>query len=104
MAERPGPMHRFVPTLTEVVPHTDTSQPENVSVPSISREEFEILVEQMLRRAEKALGQHLPESLSILLHEQALAITEMMRKEIQLTVRKVILETLAERVQASRER
>lgn len=104
MAEKSGPAHRFVPTLTEVVPQGDFSQPESATVPSLSREEFERLVDQMLRRAEKALGEHLPESLSILLHEQALAITEMLRREIQVTVRKVVLETLAERVQVQRDR
>ena len=88
------PAHRFVPTLTEVVlPH-----PVATPTPSqpITRELLEDLTDAALLRAETLLNHKLPEALAVVLHEQALALSEQLRQEIRMVVRQSVAETLAE--------
>ena len=95
---RPPPRaaHRFVPTLTEVVlPHPAMAAP---AADPITPEQLETITDAALRRAEASLTQKLPEVLAALLHEQALALSERMRREISATVRQAVTETLAERL------
>ena len=93
---RPSPpaAHRFVPTLTEVVlPYPEMAAPPATS---ITPELLEEITDMALRRAEASLTQKLPEVLAALLHEQALAISERLRRETSATVRQAVTEALAE--------
>lgn len=98
-----GVAHRFVPTLTEVV-HPGQSMalpaasPAPV-VPVMSQELLEEIVDEAIRRAENQLTQKLPELLTIILHEQALAVSERLRREIKTAVRQAVTAALSERMQ-----
>jgi hypothetical protein len=93
---RPPPRspHRYVPTLTEVVAHPASNPP--VASLEITRELFQNVVDQAFRRAEDALTQRLPEVLAVMLHEQALAMSERVRHDIRIAVRESVIATLAE--------
>lgn len=92
----PKPTHRFVPTLTEVV-----QPPPAMHVPEplpITPEVLEGIVDAALKRVEAGLTQKLPELMAVLLHEQALAISERLRREIRSTVRESVQATLAQAI------
>jgi hypothetical protein len=87
----PKPTHRFVPTLTEVVqPPPAMHAPEPLP---ITPEVLEGIVDAALKRVEAGLTQKLPELMAVLLHEQALAISERLRREIRSTVRESVQAT-----------
>ncbi len=85
--------HRFVPTLTEVVRPHPVPAPE---APALTQEFLEVIVDAALQRAEASLSQQLPEVLSVVLHEQALALSERLRREIRTVVRQSVAQALAE--------
>lgn len=93
---RPVPRspHRFVPTLTEVVPQCAFNSPSNA--PEMTQERLEEIVDHAFRRAEDALLQRVPEVLAVMLHEQALAVSERLRGEIKSAVRQSVASTLSE--------
>ncbi len=62
------------------------------------RELLEDIVDQAIRRTEESLSQRLPEVLAVMLHEQALAVSESVRREIKATVRQSVAAVLAERL------
>jgi hypothetical protein len=59
-------------------------------------EMLEQIVDASIQRAEAALTQKLPELLSVVLHEQALAVSERLRREIKASVRESVTVALAE--------
>ena len=87
----PRSPHRYVPTLTEVVQHPATGTPVE-----ITQEVFQHIVDQAFIRTEDALTQRLPEVLAVMLHEQALAMSERRRSDIRVAVRQAVIATLAE--------
>lgn len=98
----PRPVHRFVPTLTEVVlppPAMDVPEPS-----PITPEVLEGIVDAALKRVEAGLTQKLPELLAVLLHEQALALSERLRREVRSTVRESVEATVAEVIPELRRR
>ena len=94
----PRPVHRFVPTLTEVVqpemPEALAPAPVAMAPAGFTPEMLEALVDAAVRKVEPVLGQKLPELLAVMLHEQALAISERLRREIQTVVRESLTATL----------
>lgn len=86
--------HRFVPTLTEVV-QPDAWTPV-ASAPEISQALLEDIVDRAFRQAEDALTQRLPEVLAVMLHEQALAMSERLRADIRSAVRQSVATSLSE--------
>lgn len=99
---RPPPRaaHRFVPTLTEVV----LPRPVVAPTPSqpLTRELLEDITDAALLRAETLLNQKLPEALAVVLHEQALDLSERLRREIRIVVRQSVTETLTEMLPEAR--
>ena len=99
------PVHRFVPTLTEVVLPTpaafaasEPSQPASLITPEILEE----ITDASIRRAEVVLTQKLPELLAVMLHEQALAVSERLRREIRTVVRESVTVALGEKLSVGR--
>lgn len=99
----PRKQHRYVPTLTEVVQQSpvDLGAANATSALELSPEQIEEIVDRSLRRAEEALTQRLPEILAVLLHEQALATSERLRREIRATVRQSVTAALTEKFMGS---
>jgi len=64
----------------------------------ITPEVLEGIVDAALKRVEAGLTQKLPELMAVLLHEQALAISERLRREIRSTVRESVQATLAQAI------
>lgn len=92
----PPGVHRFVPTLTEVVqPEHPPPAPLPAAAP-ITKEMLEEIVDASIRRAEAALSQRLPELLAVVLHEHALAVSERLRREIKASVRESVTAALDE--------
>ena len=59
---------------------------------------MEGIVDAALKRVEAGLTQKLPELMAVLLHEQALAISERLRREIRSTVRESVQASLAQAI------
>jgi hypothetical protein len=98
----PPAARRFVPTLTEVVVLPEQSAPAVSPSPDtaspITMEMLEQIVDASVQRAEAALTQKLPEILSVILYEHALAVSERLRREIKATVRESVTAALADAV------
>ena len=96
-----SPFVPFVPTLTEVVlpdPPASPIEPPAAPQPAITEELLADIVDAALRRSEAALNQRLPEALAVILHEQALAMSEHLRREIRTVVKECVTATLADRL------
>jgi len=85
---------RFVPTLTEVV--IPDAPAAAVAAPAVSREMLEDIVNAAIQRVEADLSDRLPEALSVLLHEQALAVGEQMRREIRRSVQQAVVSAMSD--------
>ena len=91
---------RFVPTLTEVfVPQAQAAESQSPSSP-LSRETLEEVVNAAMTRLDADLTERLPEVLSVLLHEQALAVSEQIRRELKRSARQAVLAALADALAA----
>lgn len=87
---------RFVPTLTEVfVPQAQVATSQAPSAP-LSRETLETVVNAAMARLDADLTERLPEALSVLLHEQALSVSEQIRRELKRSARQAVLAALAD--------
>jgi hypothetical protein len=94
-----SPFVPFVPTLTEVVlpdPPVSPVEPPAARQPAITEELLADIVDAALRRSEAALNQRLPEALAVILHEQALAMSEHLRREIRAVVKECVSATLTD--------
>jgi hypothetical protein len=96
MATRTPP--RFVPTLTEVVQHQ--TGPAPLSPTSASALSQEQLAQRVLQRVDLALERRLRETIATVILEQTAALTPVLRERIEVLVREVVAQAVAEEIEA----
>jgi hypothetical protein len=92
MAQRPPP--RFVPTLTEVV-HTGPTP--LAPAPSISQDQ---LAQRVLQRVDLALDRRVREAIATVVLEQTNALAPLLRERLEVVVREVVAQAVADEMQA----
>ncbi|MDB5912001.1 MAG: hypothetical protein JWP22_676 [Ramlibacter sp.] len=92
MAQRPPP--RFVPTLTEVV---HTAPTPLAPSPSISPDQ---LAQRVLQRVDLALDRRVREAIATVVLEQTNALAPLLRERLEVVVREVVAQAVADEMQA----
>lgn len=83
-------LHRFLPTLTEVV-----NPPVTRSVPTDASLQHEHIVDRVMQRLDLSLESRLREALGTLVLEQLQVMEPRLRQEIEFVVRQAVAETVA---------
>jgi hypothetical protein len=92
MAQRPPP--RFVPTLTEVV-HSGPAPLTPATAPSPDQ-----IAQRVLQRVDLALDRRVREAIATVVLEQTNALAPLLRERLELVVREVVAEAVADEMQA----
>ena len=85
---------RFVPTLTEVV-HSGPVPLAPASGPSLSHEQ---LAQRVLQRVDLALDRRLREAIAAVVIQQTEQLAPLLREQVELAVRQVVAEAVAEEI------
>ena len=85
---------RFVPTLTEVV-HSGPVPLAPASPPALSHEQ---LAQRVLQRVDLALDRRVREAIAAVVIEQTDQLAPLLRERLELVVRQVVAEAVAEEI------
>ncbi|MBE7368317.1 hypothetical protein [Ramlibacter pallidus] len=94
MASRTPP--RFVPTLTEVV-HSGPAPLAPAGNVAVSQEQ---IAQRVLQRVDLVLERRLREAIASVVLEQSRLLTPMLRERLEVVVREVVAEAVADEMQA----
>jgi hypothetical protein len=92
MADRTPP--RFVPTLTQVV-HSGPAPLGPSSAPQLSQEQ---LAQRVLQRVDLALDRRVREAIASVVIEQTAQLAPLLRERLELVVRQLVAEAVAEEI------